>query len=264
MRIIEVNRKVYAIPSHWNELTSRQLLQVMKVIYGDYDILAGQLMLLKIILGVSWYRWCRISISEKHANLDRVEFLLASNELSRQLIKQHNGFYGPDDDFNNITGEEFVFSEDFYFKSFSVSKETGRMIHEDQLNQLVSVLFRRKKEGYNTRVNADGDPRQPFNQNIAAYNADRVISKWPKHVKLAIFTWYECCRQQMIESNPEVFGGGNSEPAKYGLLSVMRVIAESGIHGDFDKVQRMYVKMWMVELNEKAEEIKREEKALRK
>lgn len=265
MRLIDFNNRLRAIPENWNELTRRQLLQVMKVLYGHYEMDAGRLMLLKIILGVGWYRWCRTPILYKHENLDRVEFLLAENTLSRQLIREFKGYYGPDDDFNNITGEEFVFSEDAYFSSFTrANKSADREIHEEGLNKLVAVLFRQKKPGYNTKLNVDGDPRMPFNQNISNYNADRVISKWPMHVKLAVFTWYECCRQEMIEQNPDVFGGGNSEPAKYGLLSVMRVIAESGIHGDFEKVQKMYVKMWMVELNEKAEEIKREEKAFKK
>ncbi len=61
----------------------------------------------------------------------------------------------------------------------------------------------------------------------------------------------------MIEQNPDIFSGGINEAAKYGLISVMRVIAEGGIHGTFEQVQKMYVKMWMVELNEKYEESKR-------
>ena len=82
------------------------------------------------------------------------------------------------------------------------------------------------------------------------------------NVKLAIFHWYQACRQKMISENPDVFTGGSGEVAKYGLLSVMRTIAESGIHGDFDKVQKMYVKMWMMELNEKIDEAKKIEKSL--
>jgi hypothetical protein len=52
--------------------------------------------------------------------------------------------------------------------------------------------------------------------------------------------------------------------AKYGLINVMRTIAESGIHGDFDKVQKMYVKMWMMELNEKIDEAKKVEESYKK
>jgi hypothetical protein len=43
----------------------------------------------------------------------------------------------------------------------------------------------------------------------------------------------------------------------------MRTIAEGGIHGDFEKVSGMYVKMWMVELNEKIEEAKRIEQSVK-
>ena len=202
-----------------------------------------------------------IPVAVKADYLYLTHFLINENNLTKQLLPVYKGFYGPDDDFNNITGEEFIFSEDFYFKSF---KKAGvnepRVMQEDMLNNLVAVLYRAKKKGYDTAINKDGDARETFNQYKCSYIAENYISRWPMNMKLAVFTWYETCRQNMIESNPEIFGGGSGEPAKYGLLSVMRVIAEGGIHGTFENVQKMYVKMWMIELNEKAEESKRAEK----
>lgn len=213
---------------------------------------------------MSWYRFFKAPMIDKAAFLDVTYFLVNENTLTKQLIPGYNGLCGPADDFNNITGEEFIFSEDFYFRSYTKAPDQAfRVMNESVLNDLVAVLYRKKKPGYDTRLNADGDPRQPFNQNICAYNSIAIISKWPFAAKLAVFTWYEACRQQMIEGNPDIFSGGEAEPAKYGLISVMRVIAEGGIHGTFENVQKMYVKMWMVELNEKADEIKRIDKAMK-
>jgi hypothetical protein len=113
------------------------------------------------------------------------------------------------------------------------------------------------KKGYDVSKDIDGDARIVFNQYLSAHYAKKVISKWPDHLKLSIFFWYECCRNKMMASIDEIFSGGSGEPAKYGLVSVMRAIAEGGIYGDFDKVQRMYVKMWVMELDEKEEEYKR-------
>lgn len=261
MTIIELKKKFYTVPTTWNELTGKQLIRVMEVLYGGYEVNTAQLKLLKILSGISWYRFFRVSIKEKSEYLYLIHFLVNENTLTKQLLPSYRGYIGPADDFNNLTGEEFVFSEDFYFKSFSrENPEEPRTIHIEALDQLVAVLYRPAKKNYNLERNPDGDARQPFNQNLCAYNASHVIRTWSIFAKLAIFTLYEACRQRMIESNPDIFSGGSSEPAKYGLLSVMRVIAEGGIHGTFEQVQKMHVHLWMMELNEKYEEAKREEK----
>lgn len=223
---------------------------------------------------MSWYRFFKCKMEELEEFLYLTFFLYNSNDLTRQLIPSYKNFHGPADDFNNITGDEFVFSEDYYLKYSglfpSLSGEGGsdRRSETDEanrcLNELVAILYRPLKKNYDTARDPDGDLRVPFNQNICAYNARHKIKRWPLHIKLAIFHWYQGCRQKMIDDNPDIFTGGNSEPAKYGLLSVMRTIAEGGIHGDFDKVQKMYVKMWMMELNEKMEEGKKIEKAYKK
>lgn len=258
MKIIELNKKLYTVPETWNELTGKQLIRVMEVLYGSYGVNEALLKLLKILTGMSWYRFFRASIKEKAEFLYLTYFLINDTGLTKQLLPVYKGFYGPDDDFNNITGEEFVFSEDFYFKCFTKGPgDEPRVMHPEFLNELVAVLYRERKHRYNLKLNKDGDAREEFNQHISAFYAKRKIKKWPMAAKLAIFTWYETCRQQMIDANPEIFGGGSGEPAKYGLISVMRVIAEGGIHGTFEQVQKMYVKMWMVELNEKADEAKR-------
>lgn len=261
MKLIELNKKLYLVPETWNELTGRQLLQVIEVLYGGYEGNAAQLKLLKIITGMSWWRFVRASMAEKSEFLYLTHFLVNGSVLTKQLLPVYKGFYGPDDDFNNITGVEFVFSEDAYFKCFTqTTPDEPRIMQEDGLDALVAFLYRKKKRGYDIDLNRDGDPREEFNENISAYNKKKFISKWPASAKLAIFTWYEACRTSMIQGNADIFTGGSGEPAKHGLVSVMRVIAEGGIHGTFEQVQKMYVKMWMVELNEKMEEAKRSEK----
>jgi len=260
MKIIELHNRLYTVPDSWNELTGRQLLQVMEVLYGDMPVNTARLKLLKILTGITWYRFFLVPLRERAEFLYLTDFLINDMGLTKQLLPEYRGFYGPDDDFNNITGEEYVFSEDYYFKAFTKEgPDEPKVLNEEMLNELVAVLYRRKKKGYDLTLNKDGDPREAFNQNICHYHAKHTICKWPLAARLAVFTWYENCRQNMINSNPDIFKGGNGEPAKYGLISVMRVIAEGGIHGTFEQVQKMYVKMWMVELNEKYEEAKRNE-----
>jgi hypothetical protein len=257
MTIIEINKKLYTVPTAWDELSRQQLLEVSDILYACRDNVddGSYLTLLKIITGMSWFRFFSTKPVDMEEFLYLTFFLVTDNGPVKNIIREHAGLAGPDDDFNNITGDEFVFSEDQYF-AFINSK------HEDinALNNLVAILYSEKKENYDHEINPDGDVRIPFNQNLCIYNSKHIIKKLELSFKLAVFYYYNGCRHKMIEENPDIFTGGAKETAKYGLLSVMRTIAETGIHGDFDKVQKMYVKMWMMELNEKIEEGKRLEK----
>jgi hypothetical protein len=145
---------------------------------------------------------------------------------------------------------EFIFSEQFY----SDYKATKKM---DALDQLVATLYRPAKKGYDAKRNPDGDIRIPYNDFLTGYYADK-IGGWPAKVKQAILHWYEGCRLKLIDDNPDVFGassgGGDS---LYGLYSVMRTVAEKGIHGDLEKVERMYVKVFLMEINEQLAEAAR-------
>jgi hypothetical protein len=238
------------------------LLQLMDILYSTQKADSAVLQIFRILTGMSHFTFFSTKVVDMEDYLYLCEFLLQKNTLTKNLIRIHEGFAGPADDFRNITGLEFVYSEDFYFRAFAKEEDSdSRTINVEMLNQLVAVLYRPIKRDYNTEIDPDGDIRSAFNENICYYHACGVIRYWPLQTKLAIFTWYEGCRQKMIEDNPEIFTGGSGEPAKFGLLSVMRTIAETGIHGDFEKVQKMFVKMWMIELNEKAEEVKRLEKA---
>ena len=256
MTIIELNKKLYTIPTSWDELSRKQLLGVISILYNDYEVNEALLLLLKRIANIGWLRYLLTPMGDKIEFFYLCTFLYNETGTTKNIIKEHKGFIGPADDFNNITGDEFIFSEDFYF-AFVNSKHAD----DKALNELVAILYRPGKKNYNHKMDPDGDGRQAFNQNISSYYARTIIKKWKRPVRLAIFHWYQACRENMIKGNPKIFIGKKGEPAKYGLLSVMRTIAESGIHGDFEKVQKMYVKMWMMELNEKIAEADRMEKS---
>ena len=257
MTIIELNKRLYTVPTTWDELSRKQLLEVSDVLYVCRDNVddGSYLKLFKIITGMSWFRFFSTRPIDMEDFLYLTFFLVTGDGPVKNIIKEYDVLVGPDDDFNNISGDEFVFSEDFYF-AFINSKYEDL----DALNNLVAILYRHPKKNYDRKIDPDGDLRQPFNQNICLHNAKHIVKYLPISFRLAVFHWYNACRIKMISENPDVFTGAGGEAPKYGLLSMMRTIAESGIHGDFDKVQKMYVKMWMMELNEKIEEAKRIEK----
>lgn len=227
----------------------------MNVLAAHDSVDKTVLQLLRIIMGIGWLRFLMIPMREKDEFLYLTFFLIEKNDLTRQIIKRYRGCAGPDDDFNNISGSEYVFTEEYYFRYI----ETQDIMW---LDQLVAALFRRRKRLYNHRINPAGDHRRPFNQYECSYRAGHSVKKWPFGIKLAIFYWYTACREKMLRDNPDIFTGEATEPARYGLISLMRVIAEGGIHGTFEKVEQMHVKMWMMELNERTDEAKKQAKEM--
>jgi hypothetical protein len=301
VKLIDINRKFYSIPETWNELSGKQLLQVMDVFYNnDYSAEKAELKLLKILTGMSWWQFFRAPVTTTDKicffplqfsfswstllfrmnqtcyGLDEylylTYFLILSNELTKQVLPEYKEFYGPADDCGNMKMNEFVFSEHYYMAWAAIKRrkeedpaptEEEEKEAEKLLNNLVAVLYRPARKKYDYRRNVEGDCRIAFNENLCEYFATSQVYAWPLQVKMAIVHYYEACRQKWVNDNMDVFGG-DGEPAKYGLLSVMRGVAKSGVHGTFDNVEQKYVSMILIELNEEVAEAREMEKAMKK
>lgn len=258
MTIIEIKKKFYYIPTEWNELTAEQLLQVVETVeLKDYDSVQVLLKIFKILTDITYKRWFGLKAEDVEEYVYLVNFIFKSNGLTRQLIPVYENLYGPSDEIGNMLMNEFVFSEHYYM-AWQEKKDDIAL-----LDNLVAVLYRPAKKDYDFEMNPDGDSRLLFNENVCAYYAQHIVSKWPMKVKLAIATWYGGCRQKIVDDNPDVFGGAG-EAAKYGLISIIRSIAKEGVHGDFDSVEKKAVNMIMIELNEVVEEGKKLEALTKK
>lgn len=268
MTRISINKKFYDVPTAWNELSQKQLLQVMDCLFTrQYTGEQCLLSLLKILCNMSWWDFFRAPVSarkmgddisgmEEYLYLNR--FLLDSNTLTKQLIPDYRGLYGPASDFDNLRMCELAICDNVFLQ-WSEEKDS-----QDQLNYLIALLYRPAKEGYDFVLNPDGDPRQPFNSNISRHYADALVKKWPLNVKLAIANWYAGCRLDLVEVNEDVFSEGSGEPSKYGLAGLMLDVAESKTLGDFRQVEDEYVHTVMMHLNEAIRKAKEQEKAMKK
>lgn len=260
MKIIELNKKLYSIPTEWNELSQKQLLEVMDCLFmQQYTAEQGQLKLLKILTGMSFFDFFRTRAMDMDDYLYLTEFLLKDQKgLTKQLILEYDGLFGPSDELGNLVMQELVFS-DSYFQQWSEHKEDLVM-----LDKLVAVLYRPAKEGYEFDKDPDGDAREEYNQNLCNWRALHQVKNWPLNVKLAIAAWYDACRWKIVDDNEEVFGGSSSgEMAQYGLISVIRRVAQGGVLGDFNSVEKKYVSLVMIELNESIADAKAQEKAMK-
>jgi hypothetical protein len=267
MTIIEVYKKYITVPTQWNELSGRQLLQVMDTLFlKGYPTELQILKLFKIVLNLNWWQFFRLQrqpdIIEEYLYL--VGFLLQPQTgLTKNLLPvfKHQGvtYCGPDSEISNLRMNEFTFTED-HFIAWWEEMSQGKTNNTERLDELVAILYRPAKPGYNMKQNPDGDARQKYNQNICSYSAKKYISHWPMARKLAIAYWYGGCRQQLMESNPDVFGGSGGEASRYGLVSVMLNVAEDKVFGDFEKVEEQYVNLVLMQLNEMVDRSRRMEK----
>lgn len=242
MIIVELNKKWYNIPTTWNELTGKQLVKLLSIFNGSHTLLVAQVQLFKILTGIRWFKLWWLGPLEIEDKLYLVDWVLQHNTLTKNLLPVLRGYHGPADNLSNLQVCEFIFTEQYY-QQF---KEEGNQQH---LNMLLAILYRPAKPGYNKHRNEDGDIREVYNDNITPLYA-RKVARWPSMVKEAILFWYEGCRTNLVNNNPDVFGGTGGEVAKYGLWSVMRGVAEKAIHGNINQVEKMYVHVFMMELNE--------------
>jgi hypothetical protein len=266
--LIEINNKPLSVPQSWNELTGRQLVEVMNVLFvKKYSGEEKVLQLLRIVFSMNRREYRRVSVFDIDEFLYLMHFLVRDKiDLTRNLIPKYRHinvfgiweeFYGPDDECNNLIMEEFVFAENYFMEWFENKDD------EELLSEFVAILYRPGRKDYDYKRNPKGDYREDFNENTSHYNAKKFIKLWPKSLKLSIAYWFSGCWHKWVQDNPNVFSG-SGEPSQYGMVSVMRNVAKDGIYGDFNQVGRTYVNQILMELNEvvaEAEKMKREAKA---
>lgn len=252
MTIIKVGKHYHKIAQEWNELTKKQFIKIIDIFSLNHKKPEQIILkLLQSLLQMNDIEYKLVKATDLEEYLYLVEFLFKTeNYLTRQLIPEYDQLFGPDDEIGNIVMKEFVFSEHF-FMQWQEEKE-----NEALLNQFVATIYRPAKTEYDFGRDPDGDCRTDFNANICAWYADQFISKWPIKIKRSIAHWYAGCRQKLVDDNEEVFGG-TGDPAKHGLISIIREVAKQGTHGTFESVENINVSLLMIELNEMIEEGKK-------
>lgn len=251
--MIDINykKKCYPVPAEWDELSERQLILVVKVLFSKMEITKAKCQLLGILLGQK--AWLAIPVEEKAQLLYLTEFIIEKNTLTKNLLPDYKKYYGPEDDLDNLKGKEFLFTELYYNEHIA----SGSIA---DLNKLVAVLYRPAKNNYDRHKDPDGDIREAFNSNLTEHYASKV-AKWPLAVRQAILTWYTGCREAFPPRYPYVFSGSEGgDDSRYGLWSVLRDVAVKGTFGNFDATEEQYLPNIFMELNE----MMREQEEVRK
>lgn len=252
MTTFYLDKKKYgAIPESYNELTGKQLIALAKLFLQAGDPGVMLLTALQVLLDKSFFWFALISSDAKARMMQYISWVFEKNTLTNQVLPVYRGFVGPKKEFDNLTLSEFHHSE-MYYGEYVADKD------EEALNNLVAVLYRPAKPGYNYRLDSQGDARRAFNPNEVEYYAD-VVASWPAEVKHAILFFYDGCRQKLLEEYAEVFQGDSGEGSETGMFGIIRGIAEGGKFGDVDKVEGLNIHTALLELSmqlKEAEQLK--------
>jgi hypothetical protein len=101
------------------------------------------------------WRWLFISADELNDALYLTDFLIGENSLTTNHLLKYKGFAGPADDFENLLMSEFAYTEDYFLRWRALAvlplqgEPEGAGAGVELLNQLVAVLYRKIKRGYN-------------------------------------------------------------------------------------------------------------------
>jgi len=229
------------MPEKADELSPRQYIRVAGAVNMKSNTLKVWLMALRALMDKTALQFYLLNNDIKHRCLDYVKWVFEDLAITRQLIPEYRGFYGPRSELVNLTLAEFYFSELFY----------SRFVKNDDpeaLDSLISVLYRPGKIKYDKHKDLDGDIRQVFNSNASEYYATRV-KKWPMAVKYAILMWYDSCRAKIAGDNPAIFNGtGEGADDEADMFGILRGLA-GGKYGDFEKVERLLLGTALLEMN---------------
>jgi len=238
-KIIYHKNKSFLLPETPEELTGKQFILIAGLLHQEYTTaLKASLSALRILAGMSRWKFLRLSGEVKLNSLEHVQWIFDKISITKNLIPVYKNFYGPAEELNNMTLAEFHFAEKYY--SQIKGENYGALPH------LIATIYRKSKPAYDKKLDKDGDVRQKFNSNVVDFYA-KQIAKWPAAVKFAILIFYDSCRDQIANDNKEIFSG-TGEGDGLGMYSVMRGLAGPKF-GEIEKVEDMLLHNALLELN---------------
>ena len=209
METLQIGATTKKVPSTWNELRRRQLLDLLPVLYSATGP-DRRLRLLSVLTGFRLPLLVGLPVDVLAQLLPLVDFLESDDHLlTAQLLPQlrvpgrhrtepATAWHGPAAHLSNVTFGEFMFADTF-FVQYALHQ---RPVH---LDMFLAVLYRPGKRNPNPEAaDWNGDVRLPFNEHQLEVRTQR-IAHVPDLEKLAVLTWYRGCRTQLADEFPDVF-----------------------------------------------------------
>jgi len=256
------DKKSYVIPENWNELTTKQVVNMVRLIHASKDDVDFLYRALQILLQMSNWDYVKLSNDFKGRAFDHIIWIAGENTLTKNPFPQlsivpfFSTLYGPKDDFDNIRAKEFHFAE----MSYVAYLETNDIGY---LDRLIGVLYRKHCGLKGDELLKRGDVREDFNDNLVPKYANTVL-RLSIDTKRAILQWYDGCRHNLLQSFKSLkkADGVQSDDFK-GLYPLMHSMAGEK-YGDFDKIEQKLVWDLMYAMQQFNDDAKEQEKLAKK
>ncbi|UOR06748.1 hypothetical protein MUN82_06515 [Hymenobacter aerilatus] len=270
MDTLQLGPKRYQVATSWNQLKRAQLLQIVRVLYGPKSHYPLKLRLLSVISGAPLDDLLRRPAVQMVQLYPLTDFLFDEEQyLTEQLLPevrvpvQHVSqwrarWVGPRSSFRNLLFGEFIFA-DTYFRLYATRQSA------EALDLLVATLYRPMVPGLGPRhPQWQGDRREPFNEHRTEYYV-KHLRTIPDAEKLAIYTWYRGCRQQLEREFPEVFEAAettaNAQASDWGR--VLRKLS-GGAFGPLEQTARQHARTVLAEMQDMARDYQKALKQAKK
>ncbi len=246
------------VAASWNELTSGQLLDIIRIqlssLPGDPAIAdqLKKLQLLKTLLGIKWVIVHQFTGVQRLSLYPILDFLSGVG-LTKQLLPEivcrvklspkREVLHGPAERFRNLTFAEFIYCDTL----FSFFCKTNNIAY---LDKLIACLYRTQRANHDpTGPTYKGDIRQDFNEHLIDGRLP-LIEPLPMYIKYAILAWYRGCRKELEQLYDRVFTETNQQKAAEGdwgdvLLSLsgekfgpLEQTSQQRVHTVFKEMQR--------------------------
>jgi hypothetical protein len=251
----------------WNELNDSQIVRIAAALFEDLSETDLNLRLVRILLD---YRYKEMTHTEPEVMVEHlfplVEWIKTECNLTEQKIPYISRwfglrkYYGPSSALMNLRFCEWDAAERAMYE-FSTSKST------DALYQFVAVLYRPARKSPMKETDDVSDKREPYNYSKNESIANALKKIVPLRQAYAILLWYKGCRQYINSLYPSIFSPADEdsdmEEQQPFLFPLMRSIAKSGIYGDIDKVEQLYLYTTLEEMVAAEEEREATERALK-
>ena len=212
------------LPANWSELTRRQLLAIVPLLFQPTGPVAVQVQLLRLLSRLPIGLWFRLTDFQIADHLRLVRWLTQPSQLIKQLLPVLGPWWarlaGPGDWLAGVSVWEFANAEAQLSKWVATQDEAT-------LNRLVAVLYRPRRFGWwllRLSPAYTGDSRQVFNEKRVAARAERV-ARLPLAQRQAVLLYYLGCRAKLEQAYPHLFSGdeGNGKDPNPWLTLIGRL-----------------------------------------
>lgn len=248
-------------PDNWGEVTDEQFIKIAEYLQTEMVSKADRVIIAQILLNIKNKDLFAIKDIEGFQIEKIIElhnFIFTEKAFSNWIIKKakfgKHLLYGPDDNFRNVTWDEFVYC-DMYLMEYCAKQQST------MLDKIIATLYRKQKYHYNPRSeDYNGDIRETFNENTVSDRAENIISLYPTLTAIAIYINLRAVRKNIELQYTHLFPQVESEEenkvkkSAIGWENVTRTLCD---FANIDKIGKMPVHNILFELNERIKESKK-------